>query len=139
MAKGSREDAIRALINFWLRDPSISCGACGSAQSTLNLKISDNNEVYYYCCDNVMLGDNKSHYEHCQVELRQARELSKNKFSANSDNTMRLALKMPPGLLTFLEKSFPAIYDGEKLFNKKYDVSWFAKTFKKEFSVPEEI
>lgn len=139
MAQGSREDAIRALINFWLKDPTISCGSCGSAQSILNLKFTDDGEMYYECCDNVCLGDNKAHMEHCRLEIERERELSKNKFSANSTKTMRLALKMPPGLLLFLERAFPRIYHGEQLFNKKYDVNWFCKKFKKEFSVPQEF
>ena len=139
MAQGSREDAIRALINFWLKDPSISCGSCGSAQSILNLKFHDDGSTTYECCDNVCLGDNKAHLEQCCAEIARERELSKNKFSSNSTKTMRLALKIPPGLLVFLEKSFPRIYGGEQLFNKKYDVNWFAKKFKKEFAVPQEI
>lgn len=139
MAQGSREDAIRALINFWLKDPAIYCGSCGASQSVLNFKIHDDGTATYECCDNVCLGDNKAHMEQCRIEIQRERELSKNKFSANTTKTMRLALKIPPGLLMFLEKAFPKIYHGEQLFNKKYDVNWFAKKFKREFSVPQEI
>lgn len=138
MAQGSREDAIRALINFWLRDPSISCGSCGSAQSVLNLKVKEDGNVVYECCDNVFLGDNKSHFEHFRKELRETRETRSNKYASQKDKSMRLAIQMPPALLLFLEHSFRRLYK-EELFTKKYNVIWFAKKFRKEFSVPEEI
>lgn len=138
MAQGSREDAIRALINFWLKDPSISCGSCGAAKSPINLKVDSNNNVYYECCENVFLGDNYSHFLHFREELKKTRETRSNKFASQKDKSMRLAIQIPPSLLLFLENSFRKLYK-EELFNKKYNVIWFAKKFKKEFSVPQEI
>lgn len=138
MAQGSREDAIRALINFWLKDPSISCGNCGSHQSISNFKILDDGTAIYQCCDNMSLGDNRAHFEQFQKEIREVRETRSNKHASNPTKAMRLALQIPPSLLIFLEKSFFKLYQ-EQLFTKKYNVVWFAKKFRKEFSVPEEI
>lgn len=136
MAQGSREDAIRSIINFWLKDPQLSCGHCGANVSAEHLVVLPNGQLGYQCCENVCIGDNKAHFEQFQRELREVRETRKNKFASNDKKNMRLALQFPPGLLLFLEKSMKKLYK-EELFNDNHDVAWFSRKFKREFSVPE--
>lgn len=128
LQKGNREDAILALINTWLKDPTLHCGWCGETYNPLNPP----------CCEQPFIANNVQILKQFHKELRMDRELSANKYASTQGKNMRLALKFPPGLLTFLERSFLNLYN-EKLFNEKYSVNWFAKKFYKYFAIPEEI
>lgn len=128
ITKGNREDAIHALINTWLNDPTVHCGWCGARFDPAE----------YPCCEQPFVADNKVIFKQFQRELQMDRDQLTNKFGSNSNKTMRWTLKFPPGLLSFLEKSFYRMYE-EPLFTKEYDMNWFAKKFHKYFSVPTEI
>lgn len=126
--KGAREDAIHALINIWIKDTTPNCGWCGSKFD----------KDLFPCCESPYIATNYQILSQFKKELDIDRELLSNKFGSVKDNSIRLTIKMPPGLLRFLEKSFMIMY-GEKLFNEEYPVDWFAKKFYKYFAVPKEI
>ena len=126
--KGSREDAIHALINTWLKDPRMYCGWCGE----------DFDITGYQCCDQPFISNNNGIFKQFVKELQMDRDQMKNKHGSMKGSHMRWALKFPPGLLIFLERSFEQMYN-EKLFTKEYDITWFSKKFYKYFAVPKEI
>lgn len=128
LSKGSREDAIHALINTWLKDPRLSCGWCGA----------DFDELNFPCCEKPFVATNAQIFEQFYKELQLDRELSANKHASFKDKSMRLALKMPPGLLGYLTHTFKHLYQ-EDLFTKEHDINWFLKKFGKKFGVPKEI
>ncbi len=125
----SREDLIRNLINEWLSMPGKSCGMCGQ-QYFGDTKL---------CCEQPFITTNKEIFRQFTKELTLKREAQNNKFASNKNKSMRVKLSFPPGLLEYLEHSFKAQANGEKLFNKEYTTTWFAKNFGKYFQVPEEI
>jgi hypothetical protein len=125
--KGSREDAIRALINIWLKDKKLYCGWCGTEYTAQPDP----------CCERPYIADNSAVMKQFLKELREQREDLKNKFGSNKTKDLRLALSFPPGLLQFLEISFQSLYQ-EKLITKEYPITWFAKKFKM-FTVPKEF
>lgn len=127
ITKGSREDAIHALINVWLKDPQKHCGSCGQEYVPAQ-----------YCCDNPYIATNSEILRQFTLELNERREAQRNKYASNTTKTMRIVVSMPASLLLFLEKVFEKQYK-EKLFTKEYPPSWFAKKFYKYFSVPEVV
>lgn len=128
ITKGNREDAIHALINTWLNDPTVHCGWCGEKF----------NPAEYPCCEQPFVADNKTIFKQFHKELQMDRDNLTNKYGSNVSKNLRWTLKFPPGLLSFLEQSFLRMYD-EPLFTKEYDINWFAKKFHRYFSVPKEI
>lgn len=128
--KGSREDAIRALINLWLKDNRMYCATCGEMFKGVQ------------CCDNPVVGTNRAIFKQFNKEMKRIRQTRCNEHASISaggmKDTMRWKLSIPIGLLQFLEKSFTIVY-GEKLFNRDYNTNWFAKKFGKYFQVPERI
>lgn len=126
LQKGSRENAIHALINTWLKDPTLSCAGCGKVY---------NGEA---CCDQPFIATNADILKQFTKELNVIRYTRANKHASTKDKSLRFAVSMPQGLMLFLTNSFKAMYN-EDLFNKEYTVSWFMKRFGKYFGVPEEI
>jgi len=127
--QGSREDAIHALINTWLKDTRKKCGWCGAFYNPLT----------FPCCEKPFIADNFEIMRQFYREMKLNRESRKNEFAATSkDKKMRWKLSFPPSLLSFLEHSFRTLYN-EKLFHDKYNTTWFAKRFKKCFAIPERI
>jgi hypothetical protein len=124
---GSREDAIHALINVWLKDDTLSCGWCGTK--------FDATEP---CCEQPFIASNADILRQFVKEIARQRDQQKNKYASTDDKSLRLAVSMPPSLLLFLERSFEKLYH-EKLFSKEYDTTWFAKRFGKYFAVAKEI
>lgn len=127
LTKGSREDAIHALINVWLKDTTKSCGWCG-------VKYLDNKN----CCEQPFITTNANIFRQFYEELKRDRETRNNDFASTDDKSVRWTLSFPPGLLEFLTISFKRQYQ-EDLFSKEYDTNWFAKKFGKYFSVPRKI
>lgn len=126
--KGSREDAIHALINTWLKDPTQVCGWCWRVYKP----------EHFPCCESPFVSNNSEITKQFSRELQTIRETRRNKYASNKDKSMRWGLSFPYGLLQFLTKAFKDGY-GEDLFNKEYDMIWFAKKFGKYFGVPEEL
>lgn len=127
LQKGSREDAIHALINVWLKDPSRRCGNCG--------------EDYMpggYCCDQPFIATNSQILQQFSRELHIRREDQLNKYGSNKEKNLRVVVSLPVALHAFLEQAMKSQY-GEKLFTKEYPPSWFAKKFYKYFAVPQEV
>jgi hypothetical protein len=125
---GNREDAIHALINTWLKDTTLRCGWCGQ-------------RYYKYlmpCCEKPFIGTNLDIFQQFYTQLKEDRDTRRNEFASTKCKTMRWKLSFPPGLLEWLDKSFETTYS-EKLFNEKYTANWFARKFKKYFTVPERI
>jgi len=132
ITKGTRDGAIHALINFWLKDPTLRCGWCGRTYNPDN----------FPCCEKPYVGNNAAIMRRFYKENKEIRESRKNEFASvkvrGSKNSMRWVLSFPPSLLVFLEAAFKKLYN-EKLFDKKYNLSWFAKKFGKYFQVPERV
>lgn len=126
LQKGSREDAIHALINLWLKDKRRFCGWCGQEYDGT------------VCCEKPFIGTNTEILSQFNTQMMVDRQTRKNKYASNQDKTLRWKLSFPPGLLGFLTQAMKKMY-GEELFNKEYDTTWFAKHFGKYFQVPEEI
>jgi hypothetical protein len=126
LIKGTREDAIQALINTWLKDTRKKCGWCGAMYNPLS----------FPCCEKPFIADNFTIMSQFYEELKIDKQNRKNEFA--SSKNMRWKLSFPPSLLSFLENSFRTLYQ-EELFNKKYSTTWFAKKFRKCFAVPERI
>ena len=132
VTKGTREGAIHALINFWLKDPTLRCGWCGAR--------------YYKdkppCCEQPYIGTNAAVMKQFYEDQKVIRETRKNSYASmkgrGTKNIMRWKLSFPPGLLRFLEVSFLRLYN-EKLFTDKHNHTWFAKKFGKYFQVPEKL
>lgn len=127
LQKGSREDAIHALINMWLKDPARRCGNCGEDYIPAS-----------YCCDNPFIATNAQILQQFTRELAIRREEQRNKHASNKDKNLRIVVSMPASLLVFLEQAMKSQY-GEKLFSKEYPPSWFAQKFYKYFAVPQEV
>lgn len=125
VTKGSREDAIHAMINTWLKFPFKSCGVCG--------KIADGEA----CCDKPFIGTNWDIMRQFLRDQHNVRSSRSNKWASNTKKTQRWLLSFPPGLLEFLERSMMRNYE-EKLFTSEHSTAWFAKKFP-QFSIPEEV
>lgn len=125
---GNRDDAIRALINLWLKDKKLSCMYCSRNK-------------YFEDCDTChgkpLLATNKDILEQFNIEMQELRQTRANKFAENKGGHMRMAVSMPSSLYAFLDTAMQSMY-GEKLINDKYDLNWFMKNFGKYFQVPEE-
>lgn len=128
LQKGSREDAIHALINTWLADKTLSCGWCGRNYDPLDPM----------CCEQPFIATNAEVLSVFNKQMMKDRESRKNDFASTDSKSMRWVLSFPPGLLEFLSKSFKKMY-GEELFNKEYDMTWFSKKFGKYFAVPRKV
>lgn len=126
LQKGSREDAIHALINTWLKDTRRRCGWCGQEYEGLP------------CCEKPFIGTNVEILSQFNTEMMAVRQTRHNKYASLKDKSMRWKLSFPPGLLSFLTQSMKTLYH-EDLFSKEYDTTWFAHRFGKYFQVPEEI
>ena len=132
ISKGTRDEAIHALINVWLKDPTRKCGWCGK------MYIPEE----FPCCEQPYIADNAGIMKQFYKDQLFIRETRKNVYASmkanNTNNSMRWILSFPPSLLSFLESAFKNRYQ-EKLFHDKYNVQWFAKKFGKYFQIPERI
>jgi len=127
--QGTREEAIHALINMWLKDTRKKCGWCGAWY----------NPLFFPCCEKPFISDNFGIMTQFYKEIKEAQQTRKNEFaSTGKSNKLRWKLSFPPSLLSFLTNSFRTLYN-EELFNKKHTTTWFAKKFRKCFSIPERI
>lgn len=126
LQKGTREDAIHALINTWLKDKTIRCANCQSRYDGSP------------CCDSPFISTNAQALSQFNKEMMAIRQTRKNKWASLKDKSVRWKLSFPPGLIYFLEDAMMTLYK-EELFNKEYDATWFARKFGKYFQVPEEL
>jgi hypothetical protein len=125
---GKREDAIHALINIWLKDQTKKCGWCGQVY----------NAMFHPCCEQPFIGTNLDIFEQFYREIKSNRDSRKNEYASTDNKSMRWKLSFPPSLLQWLTKTFKELYN-EELFNSKYGTTWFAKKFRKYFTMPERI
>lgn len=124
---GSRQDAIHALINLWLKDSTKSCAWCGEKY-----------EPGRFCCEQPFPATNMQIMQQFSQELKDRREIQKNKFASTDDKSMRASASIPAGLYMFLDSAMHKMYN-EGLFTKEYPPSWFAKNFQKVFGVAEVV
>jgi len=131
LTKGTREGAIHALINVWLKDPTMKCGWCGKTYIPEE----------FPCCEQPFIANNagimKQFYKD-QLWIRATRTNANASIKARGTQSMRWVLSFPPSLLSFLERAFKRQYE-EKLFHDKYNLVWFAKKFGKYFQIPERM
>jgi len=112
-------DASRAIINTWLKDPTIYCNHCGLDSKYFLVEES--------CCETPQIGRNIDHMKGGIRQNKILREIAKNDYGSNQDKTMRFAVSMPPRLLMTLEKYFDG--HNEKLFNNQKELHDFMKAF----------
>ena len=125
MAKGSREQMIRSLINIWLKFPTNICATCGE------------DWMGEPCCENPVISNNREAYECFLKELKDIRETRANCYASNEAKNMRWGCSLPANLYMFLDRSMQKLYK-ERLFTKEHDSFWFIKQFP-QFQVPERI
>lgn len=128
VSHGSREDAIHALMNMWLKQPQRWCVGCNA----------EFNPLTWPCCDDPYLTTNQLVFKRFVEDMKRTREEQANKFGSTQDKSMRYLLRFPPGLCEFLEMSMQRMYN-EKLFTPENDQIWFAKKFGKYFCVAEVV
>lgn len=112
-------DAIRAVINTWLKDQTIYCNHCGLDSKYFLVDES--------CCENPQVGRNIDHMMGGIKQNRILRDVAKNEYGSNKDKTMRFAVSLPPRLLMTLEEYFDK--HNEKLFNNQDELHKFMKEF----------
>ena len=125
MAEGTRQSAIRALINVWLKLPIKCCTMCG--------KDYYGGEVN--CCDNPVICTNAVAYKQFLREIRDIKKSRGNQYASNKDRTMRLGLSIPANLYLFLDMSMRRLYN-ERLITEEFNMFWLMKNFP-QFQVPE--
>lgn len=130
ITKGSREDAIRVLINLWLKDPRKYCATCCAEYDYHSLVVSP-------CCENPLYNNNTEILKLFMRDLKMVKETRANDYASNKDKTMRFGISMPPSLLHFLETSMKTMYH-EKLFSREYPLTWFMKKFP-QFAIPTKV
>lgn len=129
ITKGNREDAIHALINVWLKDKTRRCGWCGAVHKF---------PPTVPCCEQPFIATNLEIMEQFHNELKRDRQTRLNEFASTKAKRLRWTLSFPPGLLQFLQLTFKVLYK-EELFNNKYNLAWFARKFRRYFTVPERV
>lgn len=123
MAIGTRQQAIRSLINTWLKIPMKTCATCGKDWKD------------EYCCDTPVICTNQAAMKYFLKDLKQVRETRKNEYASSKDKTIRFTVSIPSNLYFFLDSAMKRLYN-EKLFTDVYDWRWFMKHFP-QFRVPE--
>lgn len=122
----NKEQALHAVINFWLKDKSVYCNNCGLSNPPTNPP----------CCENPQIGKN---LDHCRGVIKQNKELQKetyNDYASNANKNMRFSVSLPPALYNVLSKYCEL--HGEKLFGSEEQINWFAKKFP-QFAIPKKI
>lgn len=127
MAQGSRQSAIRALINIWLKLPTLSCAMCGTDYIGGPMD----------CCENPVICNNQKAMKVFLKELKEVRATRKNDYASNSDKSMRLGLSVPANLYIFLDMSMKRLYN-QGLLTKEHDMFWFLRHFP-QFQVPRKL
>jgi len=125
----SRSDAYRAVINVWLKDPTLYCNNCGKTFDPLK----DNPQ----CCDLPHIGKN---IDHCRGIVKQNKELNKvrkNQYASTPGKHMRWGISMPISLLYTLD-NWKKAQGKPGLFKEKGELTWFMKKFPM-FRIPEKV
>ena len=114
-----KEDAIRAVINTWLKDQTLYCNNCNTDSRYF---LADES-----CCENPQIGRNIDHMMGGIKQNKIIKETALNEYGSTDDKTMRYAVSMPPRLLMTLEQYFETHND--KLFNNQKELHNFMKAF----------
>jgi hypothetical protein len=118
--KTTKMNAIKALINEWLKDHTMYCNNCDLDANPALL-------AYESCCENPQIGRNIEHYLGCVKQNKAIREFQLKETGATENNNLRHAVSLPPRLLFWLEGYFDKY--GEKLFNNRSELHAFMKRF----------
>ena len=111
-------DAVRAMINTLLKDPTLYCNWCG--------KDFDKNE--FPCCEEPHVG---KHLDFVTAIIEQNKETKKTRnddFAQNESKTMRWGASIPPRFLMELERAWKNTYN-EKLWKDNKELHGFLKEF----------
>ena len=95
----SKEVALRAFINEWIKDSEVYCNYCGEKYNAPPVGSEES-----ICCENRQLGTNAQILHALIIENKRIRETRANQFASNKDKTFRLGISMPPRLLHDLEE-----------------------------------
>lgn len=95
----SKETALRAFINEWVKDQTVYCNYCGEKYTPA----PDGCEEFL-CCNNRQLGTNAQILYALMIENKRIRESRANQFASNKDKTFRMGISLPPRLLHDLEE-----------------------------------
>ena len=95
----SKEVAIRAFINEWIKDTTLFCNNCGSVYVPPPKGVEE-----YPCCDNVQIGTNAQVLYWLIQENKMIRETRANQYASDKNKTMRWGMSMPPRLMHDIEE-----------------------------------
>ena len=124
----NKNDAIKAFINLWLKDPRWYCNNCGQ-----NYGYQELPKPPFTCCKEPQVGRNIDHTKGVISQNKDIRESRKNDYGSDEGKNMRWGVSMPPMLLQDLEKYFKKHYE-QKLFENREELHSFMKNFP-QFSV----
>ena len=95
----SKEVAIRAFINEWIKDTTLFCNHCGSVYVPPPEGVEEEP-----CCDNVQIGTNAQVLYWLIQENKMIRETRANQYASDKKKTMRWGMSMPPRLMHDIEE-----------------------------------
>lgn len=119
----NKNEAIRAFISYWLKDPRWYCNYCGK-----NYGYKETPKPPFICCDTPQVGRNVDHVRGVIKQNAEIRKTRKNAYGSNDSKDMRMGVSLPPTLLRDLEKYFATHYQ-EKLFENQAELHSFMREF----------
>jgi hypothetical protein len=128
----SKETAIRAFINEWLRDSTVYCNYCGEKYVVPPVGCEE-----MICCDRRQLGTNLTLLHALIQENKRIRETRANAFASNKDMSFRLGISMIPRLMSDLE-DYSINTLKEPLWKDSNEMNDFMRSFP-QFCIPEKV
>lgn len=114
----NRTEAIRAVINEWLKDNTLYCDSCGKDYFSQRMP----------CCSSPYILNNFTAMKMIMDECREKKETNLKATAATKSNAMRFSVKMPERLLCTLDNYFKT-YGEKGLFRDKRDLHSFMRNF----------
>jgi len=95
----SKETALRAFIEEWIKDPTLYCSSCGDKY----IPCPEGCEPFV-CCNRMQICTNLVALWGVIQENKILRETRNNSFASNDKKDFRFAMSLPPKLLFDLEE-----------------------------------
>lgn len=118
--------ACHAMINTWLKDPTVYCGNCDK----------DYDPNSFPCCEEPVLANNIQHAKAIIDGIRDRQKDLHNEYASNKKKNFRSTIMLPKRLYFLLDMYFKK--HGMKLFQTKKDQYDFMRRFPM-FKVPTRI
>jgi len=131
----NKVDATKALVNTWLKDPTMYCNHCGM---DYHPDLVDTGEGVYnqLCCENPQIGRNIDHTKGIVAQNKEISSSLSKSTGANETDSMRFGLSIPPRLYTSLKTYFEK--HGEKFLDNPKELHQFMRAFP-QFCIPKSI